>query len=113
MNCCTNSSTNWIWKRRGSADPRKRVVRRLARPGRRLADRNREQQLCEKPSPFGSNRSLTFRPTSRRTEQAGCLCYPESISKKIARSPFRRFQEHHQVGQFLTVELFIQSGWHD
>jgi hypothetical protein len=37
---------------------------------------------CEKTAPIDSNRSLTFRPASRRSAQASRLCYPKRFFKR-------------------------------
>jgi len=41
-------------------------------------------QPCEKTALMDSNHSLTVRPASRRTEQAGRLCYPKRFFKHAA-----------------------------
>jgi len=56
----------------------------------------------------GSNGSLTFRPASRRTEQAGRLCYPEPIFKTRSRMRFKAFHFQSTQPVFLprSFDLF-------
>ncbi len=50
-------------------------------PGRRPADRNCGEHPCKKDRVHWLGSWFPCRPARRRTEQAGRLCYPETIFK--------------------------------